>query len=71
MTSRPVKIMAKRLTKTMVSKGTRHSLATRGSKCAENSQMRLVCITQEHKVHTTSWPIQTYTDTEKEKTSYS
>lgn len=42
--------------KTIVSSGTRHSLATRGSRWAEKSQILLVCITQEHKVHTTSWP---------------
>ncbi len=42
--------------KTMVSRGTRHSLATRGSRCAENSQICLVCMTHEHSVHTTTWP---------------
>lgn len=44
------------LMKTMVSRGTRHSLATRGRRWAENSQILLVCITQEHKVQTTNWP---------------
>lgn len=56
MTSRPVKIMENLLMKTMVSSGTRHSLATRGRRWAEKSQILLVCITQEHSVHTTSWP---------------
>lgn len=44
------------LIKTMVSRGTRHSLATKGRRWAENSQILLVCITQEHKVQTTNWP---------------
>lgn len=49
--------MAKRLMKTIASRGTRHRRATRGRRWAENSQICFVCITQVHIVHTTSWPV--------------
>lgn len=55
-TSNPVKIIANLLMMTMVSRGTRQSRASRGSMCAEKSQICFVFMTQEHKVHTTNWP---------------